>query len=259
MCLLLVAHHACPGYRLIVAANRDENHGRPTAAAAHWQDQPPILAGRDLEGGGTWLGMHLDGRFATVTNVRTGHALRRGPRSRGLIVTDFLLAADDAPSYAASLMHAARDYDGFNLLAWDGEALSWLSNQVDAPRTLEHGIYTLSNAQLETRWPKTERLRHGFERVMTNHAHQPVSALLDVLRDNVRAADEQLPDTGIGHERESWLSSIFIEGAGYGTRCSTVLNISDLGHVSFHERRYDGNAAISGDSHFEFELPARHG
>lgn len=259
MCLLLIAHRACPGYRLIVAANRDEYHGRPTAAAAYWQDQAPILAGRDLEGGGTWLGIHLDGRFATVTNVRAGHAVRRGPRSRGLIVTDFLLAAHDAPGHAARLMHAARDYDGFNLLAWDGEALSWLSNQADAPLTLEHGIYTLSNAQLDTRWPKTERLRHAFERVMASHAHYPVPALLDVLRDNVRAADEQLPDTGIGHQRESWLSSIFIEGAAYGTRCSTVLTVSDAGHVSFHERRYDGDAAVSGDSRFEFELPARHG
>ena len=93
MCLLLVAHRACPGYRLIVAANRDEYHGRPTVAAAPWQDHAQILAGRDLEGGGTWLGMHLDGRFATVTNVRSGHAVRRSPRSRGLIVSDFLLAA----------------------------------------------------------------------------------------------------------------------------------------------------------------------
>ena len=155
-------------------------------------------------------------------------------------------------------MHGARDYDGFNLLAWDGEALSWLSNQADAPLTLEHGIYTLSNAQLETRWPKTERLRHAFELVMASHGHNPVPALLEVLRDNVRAADEHLPDTGIGHERESWLSSIFIEGASYGTRCSTVLTISDAGHVRFYERSYDGDAAVSGDSHFEFELPVQH-
>jgi len=259
MCLVLIAHRACPGYRLIVAANRDEYHGRPTAAASHWQDHGKILAGRDLEGGGTWLGLHLDGRFATVTNVRAGHAVRRGPRSRGLIVTDFLLAAEDAPSHATRLMREARDYDGFNLLAWDGDTLSWLSNQADEPRTLGPGIHTLSNAQLDTSWPKTDRLRHGFSHVMAAHGHNPVPALLDVLRDNVRAADEYLPDTGIGYERESWLSSIFIEGAGYGTRCSTVLTVSDGGHVSFHERRYDAEAAISGDSRFEFELPADRG
>lgn len=262
MCLVLIAHRACPGYRLIVAANRDEFHARPTAAAAHWQDHPEIVAGRDLEGGGTWLGMHVGGRFATVTNVRSGHALRRGPRSRGLIVTDFLLGDDDAPSHARQLLPNARDYDGFNLLGWDGVNLSWMSNQVDEPRTLAAGVHTLSNALLDTAWPKTDRLRHAFNRVMAAHASSPgatpVNALLEVLRDNTRAADEQLPDTGIGQDRESWLSSIFIEGAGYGTRCSSVLMVSDAGHVSFHERRYDGNAAVSGDSRFEFELPRAH-
>ena len=255
MCLVLIAHRACPGYRLVVAANRDEYHGRPTAAAAHWQDHPTIVAGRDLEGSGTWLGMHVDGRFATVTNVRSGHAVRRGPRSRGLIVTDFLLGEADAPSHARQLMKSARDYDGFNLLSWDGVDLSWLSNQADAPRTLAPGIHTLSNAQLDTTWPKTDRLRHAFQRVMATHGDSPVNALLEVLRDNTRAADEHLPDTGIGLERESWLSSIFIEGAGYGTRCSSVLTVSDAGHVSFHERRYDGEARVTGDSRFEFELP----
>ena len=255
MCLVLIAHRACPGYRLVVAANRDEYHARPTAAAAHWQDQAQILAGRDLESGGTWLGLSLNGRFATVTNVRSGQPLKRGPRSRGLIVTDFLLGSDDAPRHAAQLMAQARDYDGFNLLAFDGESLSWLSNQVSAPRTLEHGVHTLSNAQLDTAWPKTERLRQSFTRVMDSHGSNPLPALLDVLRDNVRAADEHLPDTGIGYERESWLSSIFIEGPGYGTRCSSVLTISDGGHVSFHERRYDADANASGDSRFEFQLP----
>lgn len=259
MCLVLIAHRACPGYRLVVAANRDEFHGRATAAAARWQDHPAIVAGRDLEGGGTWLGMHVDGRFATVTNVRAGHAVRRGPRSRGLIVTDFLLGDSSAPAHAAALMASARDYDGFNLLSWDGDNLSWLSNQADAPRTLASGVHTLSNAQLDTAWPKTDRLRRAFTRVMDTHPHNPVPALLEVLRDNTRAADEHLPDTGIGQERESWLSSIFIEGAGYGTRCSSVLTVSDNGHVSFHERRYDGDAQASGDSRFEFELPGSHG
>ena len=259
MCLVLIAHRACPGYRLIVAANRDEFHGRPTAAAAHWQDLPDIVAGRDLEGGGTWLGMHVDGRFATVTNVRSGHAVRRGPRSRGLIVTDFLLGDSDAHAHARQLMASARDYDGFNLLSWDGEQLAWLSNQVEAPRLLAPGVHTLSNALLDTAWPKTDRLRQAFNRVMAEHAYDPITGLLAVLRDNTRAADEHLPDTGIGHERESWLSSIFIEGAGYGTRCSSVLTISDAGHVSFHERRYDGHAEISGDSRFEFELAASRG
>ncbi len=258
MCLLIAAHRACPGYRLIVAANRDEFHGRATAAASHWQDQPAILAGRDLEGGGTWLGLHVAGRFATVTNVRSATGVRPGRRSRGLIVNDFLLADHDAGSHTRQLMPAAGDYDGFNLLAWDGAALSWLSNQASAPRTLAPGIYTLSNAMLDTPWPKTERLRRYFMEVMGRDARDPVPALLAVLRDTVQADDALLPETGIGPERERWLSSIFIEGEAYGTRCSSVLTISDAGLVTFHERRYDGNGQVSGDSRFEFVLPAAH-
>lgn len=258
MCLLLAAHRAYAGYRLIVAANRDETHARPTAAAQHWQDQPRILAGRDLEGGGTWLGLNVAGRFATITNVRSGHALRSGPRSRGLLVSDFLLAHDDAPTYAAQLMPQAHAYDGFNLLVWDGDALCWLSNQAAAPRTLNAGLYTLSNAQLDTAWPKTERLRQAFVRVMDAAADDPVPDLLEVLRDKMRADDDQLPDTGIGRERERWLSSIFIEGEGYGTRCSSVLTIRDDGHVRFHERRYGADTHISGESRYAFELQQRH-
>ena len=259
MCLLIAAHRACPGYRLIVAANRDEFHGRATAAASHWQDQPTILAGRDLEGGGTWLGLHVAGRFATVTNVRSAHPVRRGPRSRGLIVSDFLRADHDATTHAEQLMPAASNYDGFNLLAWDGADLAWLSNQASAPRTLAPGIYTLSNALLDTSWPKTERLRGAFLRVMASDTRDPIIALLAVLRDTARAAAAQLPDTGIGPERESWLSSIFIAGDDYGTRCSSVLTITDAGQVNFHERRYDGQAQVSGDSRFEFVLPGPHG
>ena len=259
MCLLIAAYRACPGYRLIVAANRDEFHGRATAAAKHWTDQPAILAGRDLEGGGTWLGLNVGGRFATVTNVRSASGPRQGPRSRGLIVSDFLLAEHDATNHAEQLMRVAGDYDGFNLLAWDGAALSWLCNQASAPRTLAPGIYTLSNALLDTPWPKTERLRQAFMGVMNNNAHDPVAALLTVLRDTARADEAHLPDTGIGPERERWLSSIFIEGDAYGTRCSSVLTITDAGQVNFHERRYDGHAQISGDSRFAFVLPATHG
>jgi uncharacterized protein with NRDE domain len=259
MCLLIAAHRACPGYRLIVAANRDEFHGRATAAAEHWSDQPAILAGRDLEGGGTWLGLNVAGRFATVTNVRSANPVRRGPRSRGLIVSDFLLADHDAHTYVRQLMPAACDYDGFNLLAWDGSALSWLSNQASAPRTLSPGIYALSNAMLDTPWPKTERLRRTFMQVMDKHAHDPVPALLAVLRDTAQADDTQLPDTGIGADRERWLSSIFIEGETYGTRCSSVLTISDAGQVNFHERRYDRDAQTTGDSRFAFVLADTHG
>ncbi len=258
MCLLLVAHDCDPDYRLVVVANRDEFHARPTAAAAAWDDLHGVVAGRDLESGGTWLGVNVNGRFATVTNVRSGNRVRRGPRSRGLIVSDFLHAATSAARFNAELATTARDYDGFNLLAYDGTDLNWYSNQASTPHALEPGIYTLSNAALDTPWPKTERLRAGFKHVMardTVAAPDDLSlALLTVLRDAAPADDSDLPDTGVGRELERVLSSIFIDGTTYGTRCSSVVLITRDGQVRFHERRYDATGAVSGDSVHEFVL-----
>ena len=254
VCLLLVAHDCYPGYRLIIAANRDEYHARPTTAAKRWPDHLEILAGRDLESGGTWFGVHQSGRIAAVTNVRSDHAVRSGPRSRGLIVTDFLLGSMEAPDFAAELASRGVDYNGFNLIAHDGERLCWYSNQAEQPRTLDAGIYTLSNAQLDTRWPKTERLRKNFSAVTQNNGGDLIPRLLELLRDAQRAPDDDLPDTGVGHAMESALSSIFIEGAHYGTRCSTVLTVDNDNNVQFSERRYDANANCTGNSYFAFEL-----
>ena len=254
MCLLLVAHDAHPVYRLIVAANRDEYHARPSLPADRWQDSPGILGGRDLESSGTWLAIHESGRFAAVTNVRTGHVVGSGTRSRGLIVTDFLYENASAPAFTASLASKALDYNGFNLLAHDGTYLTWYSNQADEPHTLDAGIYTLSNAQLDTRWPKTEWLRTGFDSVMNDHDGDPVPGLLDLLRKAERASDDVLPDTGVGRDMESVLSAIFIEGSRYGTRCSTVVTIDRGNHIRFCERRFDSSGHCTGDSWFAFEL-----
>ncbi|MCB1747485.1 MAG: NRDE family protein [Gammaproteobacteria bacterium] len=274
MCLLLVAHDCCPGYRLLVAANRDEFHDRPTAAAEWWADRPDILGGRDLEAGGTWLALDRHGRFATITNVRAGR-IAPGQRSRGLIVNDFLAGDDGADAFTATLARDGAAYAGFNVLAYDGDSLSWYSNAAGAPRTLERGIYTLSNAQLDTAWPKTERLRAGFGRMLAEVSHATpaasagvgadrgpgaapddiVATLLDLLRDDVAAHDHALPDTGIGLAMERVLSSIFIRGPHYGTRCSTVILIDEHGQLTYHERRYDRDAAIAGDTRISFELP----
>jgi len=256
MCLLFVAHQSIPGYRLVVAANRDEFHARPSAAAHYWEDAPRVLAGRDLEGRGTWLGLSNAGRFASVTNVRAGHVVKRGPRSRGLIVTDFLTGSARATEFAAALARDAQAYDGFNLLAWDGSDLVWSTNRGAARRALPHGHYTLSNAELDTPWPKSLRLRAACERVLAQPARDPVAALLEILRDATRAADAELPDTGVGYARESALSSIFIEAGGYGTRASTVVMVERNGRARFHERRFDANGQVEGDSAFEFQLAA---
>ncbi|MEQ8662750.1 MAG: NRDE family protein [Gammaproteobacteria bacterium] len=256
MCLLLVAHDCCPGYRLVVAANRDEFHDRPTAPAAAWDDRPHIIGGRDLEAGGSWLALDRRGRFATITNVRAGTP-QAGARSRGLIVTDFLDGAPGAAAYAAQLARDGDAYAGFNVLLHDGDTLCWYSNAAGhGPRTLARGIYTLSNALLDTAWPKTERLRAGFgDIVAATDREEMITHLLTLLRDEARPPAGALPDTGVGHALERVLSAIFIAGSGYGTRCSTVILVDDHGQLTFHERRYDAAAHVSGDTRLAFELP----
>lgn len=254
MCLLLVAHDCCPGYRLVVAANRDEFHARPTAPAAYWDDLPTLFGGRDLEAGGSWLACDTRGRFATLTNVR-GNRAGHGSRSRGLIARDFLAGSADAATFTTHLASDGDAYDGFNLLAYDGATLCWYSNQAPAPRRLERGLYTLSNAQLDTAWPKTERLRAGFGELIGNGHEDIVERLLALLRDQHLPHDDELPRTGVGLAMERVLASIFIRGSSYGTRCSTVLLIDQDERLTFHERRYDANGAASGDTRIEFDLP----
>lgn len=253
MCLLLIAARSCPGYRLVVAANRDEFHCRPSAAAAYWNDQRGVLAGRDLESLGTWLGIEERGRFATVTNVRY-RATGRAERSRGLLVSDFLTSQVSAADYLLNVAEHGDQYDGFNLLVDDGRQLCWYSNQGQSPQSLTAGVYTLSNASLDTRWPKTDRLRSGFADIIAEGQADPSHHLLELLRDSRRSDADESPSVDVGDGVEDVLSSIFIEGAAYGTRCSTVVLIDERERVTFHERRFDAHADLSGENRFEFEL-----
>ncbi|MEM7540735.1 MAG: NRDE family protein [Pseudomonadota bacterium] len=254
MCLLLIAHRAHKDYALVVAANRDEFHERPTAPARRWDEHPQLLAGRDLESGGTWLGVDSSGRFSTVTNVRSGLSVSSRQRSRGLLITDFLTGALPASQYATSLVQNASSYQGFNILVRDRNDLYWYSNQLDSPQALSAGIYTLSNAMLDTPWAKTELLRERYARAVSGDEPPDVASLLTILRDAKVARDDDLPDTGVGVQMERRLSPIFIEGTGYGTRCSTVVLIRNDGTLTFHERRYDCYANVSGEDQFSFKL-----
>lgn len=254
MCLLIAAFNAVPGYRLIIAANRDEFHARPAAAAEWWEDAPHILGGRDLEALGTWLACDRHGRFATITNVRDPHSATSQPRSRGLIISDYLGQSVSAAKYCAALADKGHQYAGFNVLAADASSLCWYSNHDAQPQTLDAGIYTLSNASLHTPWPKTERLRAGFQKVVEQQPADLSAPLMELLGDNLRADDHDLPQTGIPLAQERALSSIFIRGEHYGTRCSTVLAVSDSGHAQFHERRYDPSGERTGETLKSFEL-----
>ncbi len=251
MCILLTAWRDHARYDLVVAANRDEFHARPSAPADAWADAPQVVAGRDLEAGGTWLGVARGGRFAAVTNVRRPDQAS-GPRSRGLLVSSWLRENAGAREHAATLRHSADDYAGVNLIFADTRSLCAWSNQDNRVRTLEAGVYGLSNASLDVEWPKVTRLKRAYARHRALDGDALIDALLAVLRDGTLAADDELPDTGIGPARERLLSPIFIDGGyGYGTRCSSVILRERDGRMLFVERRYDAQGRACGDSRHE--------
>ena len=219
--------------RLHLLANRDEFYARPTAPADWWPDAPDIWAGRDLQAGGTWLGMSRAGRFAALTNVREGTP-GSGLRSRGELVADFLAGEQAPASYLGRVLENGDHYAGFNLLVGDlarGE-LHYGGNRPGADaRRLTAGLYGLSNAMLDTPWPKVERLKQGLATLGPVHE----GTAFGLLDDDTRAALEQLPNTGVGPEWESLLSSIFIQSPDYGTRAQTVLCV-EQGRVAITEQ-----------------------
>jgi uncharacterized protein with NRDE domain len=238
MCLIALALDAHPAYRLVVAANRDEFYARPAAPATWWEDAPGVLAGRDLREGGTWMGVTRGGRFAAITNYRDpGFAQIAGAPSRGALVADFLRGSDDAEAYARDVSARAAEYNGFNLMVGDKGGLFYLSNRAPGMRRLEPGVYGLSNALLDTPWPKVLRARAAVaDALARSNGDGWESGLWEMLADRVIAADDALPDTGVGAERERLLSPPFIRTDVYGTRASTVLTIARDGEVRFVER-----------------------
>lgn len=236
MCLIVLAWQHHPRYRLVVAANRDEFYARPTAPAGWWADAPRVLAGRDLREGGTWMGVTKDGRFAAVTNVREPAAYQAGAPSRGHLVGNFLVSRAPSLGYAAGLMPLAPRFNGFNLLVCDGAALVWLSNRAAGARTLPPGVFGVSNALLDTPWPKVVMGKEDLRRALDGPDDELESRLFESLARRDPAPDGEVPRTGVGDERERALSSAFIATPEYGTRCSTVLLIANDGEVSLTER-----------------------
>jgi uncharacterized protein with NRDE domain len=253
MCLIFVAYENHPRYPLVVAANRDEFYRRPTAPAGFWPEHPALLAGRDLEGGGTWLGISRSGRFAAVTNYREPGKARVDAPSRGHLVSAFLLREDTPMQYLKRVSAHGADYNGFNLLAGDRSGFCWYSNRADGPRELSPGVYALSNHLLDTSWPKVARGRAGFQSILAGETLDE-DGLLELLADRTTALEEDLPDTGVGPDLERVLSPIFISSERYGTRSSTVLCLDDEGRASFVERSYGPGGRVTGTVGFEFAL-----
>lgn len=247
MCLIAFALNAHPRYRLIVAANRDEFHHRPTEAAHWWPDAPGLFGGRDLQQGGTWMACTRAGRWAAVTNVRRMVPPNPAAPSRGALVADYLRGTHAPAAAAERLLPEAPRYAGFNLLLGDGSRCAYLGSEAQPPtRELADGLHAVSNASLDTPWPKLLRLRQALAGWCAS-ANTRHDALFEALADETPVADNELPDTGVGLAHERFLATPFIRSPTYGTRASTLLTIGDDGIV-FHERRFGANGVALGET-----------
>lgn len=239
MCLILIALDAHDRYPFILAANRDEFHHRPTAPAERWHDAPEVFGGRDLEKGGTWLALAQRGALAAVTNYRDPGRKLDAPRSRGLLVSNFVREPESARDFIAGALARGNDYDGFNLLAADATGVWYGSNRGGAARRLGPGLHGLSNHLLDTPWPKVRRAKAAIGPALQLDGPALETALLALLADDARAPDTELPATGVSLDWERQLSPVFIRMDGYGTRASTLVLIDDRGAARFVERSFD--------------------
>jgi uncharacterized protein with NRDE domain len=238
MCLILFAWQCHPQYKLVVAANRDEFYARPSAPAHFWQDTPHILAGRDLEQGGTWLGVTRSKRFAAITNVRDPSA-KQGTLSRGYLVRDFLASKQSPTNFIAQLQNHLTDYSPFNLLLSDGHTLHYCNSSGEM-LSLQPGVYGLSNAALDTPWPKVESGKQALSDNLSDVQHESLFCLLS---DRTQASEEQLPTTGIPQWLEQKLSASFIHFDSYGTRCSTLMLQAHNDNMDFLERQFSDDGS----------------
>jgi uncharacterized protein with NRDE domain len=240
MCLIVFAWR--PGHErpLVLASNRDEFYARPTLTLAPWPDAPGVCAGRDLDAGGTWLGVGPDGRFAAVTNIRGRN--EPGRRSRGELCAAYLSGEQSLAAYARHVCAHGSEYAGFNLLLSDGQQLYYLTNDSTAPEPLGEGVYGLSNAALNTPWPKLLKARRTFEAQLDG----PSEHWLDIMADPTQASDAELPETGVGLVTERLLSSAFIASATYGTRASSALIVYQDGRRSLTERTFGPGGGVLG-------------
>lgn len=240
MCLILAAWEKHPVYRLIIASNRDEFLDRPALAMHPWENKPGIIAGRDIQAGGTWLGVNLNGRFAGLTNFRDPSSQKKDAPSRGEIVTDFLESDLDPAAFLNSrLKPSAEKFNGFNLLASDKNSLYWFSNIKGSVTKLSPGYHGLSNHLMNTPWPKVTRGKKALKELVEREKHITPQAIFALLKDTSQPKDSELPDTGVGREWERILAPMFIQSPTYGTRCSTVLMITRDGTINIWERTYD--------------------
>ncbi len=253
MCLIVLARGVHPDYPLLLVANRDEYYRRPTRAADWWPECPDMLAGRDLQAGGTWLGVTRNGRWAAVTNYREGlppPALR----SRGELTANYLLGRQGPAEFAREIQGCGDLYNGYNLLLGTPKQLLYTSNRSNGARTLTTGIHTLSNHLLDTPWPKAVLAQRQLTSLLTSNLELTPGRLMEVLRDRTPFADQLLPSTGVDPAWERTLSPPFIVSDDYGTRSTTVLMMHRSGQVRFVEQTYQEGEVIDEAADYCFEL-----
>jgi uncharacterized protein with NRDE domain len=237
MCLIVFAWQLMPSTPLIAAANRDEFHDRPAAPASWWEDHPNIYAGRDLQAGGTWMGVTREGRFAAITNIRAPSERRTDAPSRGNLVSSYLASSLMPQEYVEQISGSTEHFNGFNLLVGNRDTLIWYSNRGhNNPRNgkpLWPGIYGLSNALLNDPWHKVVKTRAQFGSLLCTNA--PDDAFFEMLGDTAYAPDVRLPNTGVDLDTERMLSAVCIQSHNYGTRTSTMVRLYNEAHPVLNE------------------------
>jgi uncharacterized protein with NRDE domain len=238
MCLIIFLYDNHPDYRLILAANRDEFYDRPTSPLAFWDDSPAVLAGRDLKGKGTWLGITKNGRIAAITNFREPALFKPDAPSRGLLVSDYLTGTKTPKIYLKHIKTIGYRYNGFNLVLGDSDGIYYYSNKTEKIKELKPGLYGLSNHLLDTPWPKVEKGKAGLKKLLAREKQINTDDIFSLLSDRTFASDDRLPNTGIGLELERMLSPMFITSDTYGTRSSSTVLIDRSHEASFTERSF---------------------
>ena len=263
MCFILFAWRVHPRYPLIFAGNRDESYNRPSATPDFWSDAPEGFGGRDLEQGGTWLGVTCSGRIAAVTNYRERPVPSGTYRSRGELTARYLRGSEEPLSYLEGVASAATQYRAFSLLLGHRERFYYYSNRAPATgagsglQELTPGVHGLSNHLLDTPWPKVVQGKARLAKLLNAGESEVVAGLYEILLDRTPGTDAELPDTGVGRVRERELSASFVAGDRYGTRASTVMLIDSAGAVFFSERAFGPLGAPLGVTNKRFTLERR--
>jgi|JI10StandDraft_1071094.scaffolds.fasta_scaffold166571_1 uncharacterized protein with NRDE domain len=255
MCILFLAIEQHRDYPLIILANRDEFQQRPTTIAHFWKEYPDLLAGRDEKEGGTWLGLTRQGRISAITNYRDIPLHKEGRQSRGLLVREYLTSNTSSADYLDLLVANKDKYNPYNILIGNREELFVYNNVSNQTQKLETGFHGLSNAYLNSPWPKISRGIEGLKNYILNSKLEKED-LFTIMKDETKAPDSLLPDTGVGLEKERFLSSIFLQDQVYGTRSTAILLFDRHNAVSFYERTYDykGNATNEFSVSYTFSI-----